>query len=152
MKTNEELKNTPNLMILKISDDGGSGEMIFGKLNASVIWSTGAGWDHVSIAPFKRHYTPSWDEMCKLKDMFFYPEETVIQYHPAQSQYVNQLGNCLHLRKPQRIGIPLPPTILVGMQKRMSRSEFDKAVKEAYGNPYALTSKIFYNEEDKNNG
>lgn len=140
MKTNEELKQTANLMILHISEDGGSGRMVFGKLDASVIWSTGAGWDHVSISPFKRSYMPSWDEMCKLKDMFFYPEETVLQYHPAQSQYVNQLGNCLHLWRPQRYEIPLPPPILVGLQHNMSRSEYDKAIKDAYENPYALTS------------
>jgi hypothetical protein len=78
--------------------------------------------------------------MCKLKDMFFYPEETVLQYHPAQSQYVNQLGNCLHLWRPQHYEIPLPPTVLVGVQRGMSSSEFKQAVTDAYENPYALTS------------
>jgi len=140
MKTNEEIMKTPNLMIQMMSEDGGCGRMIFGSLDASVIWSNGAGWDHVSISPFKRNYMPSWDEMCKLKSMFFYPEETVLEYHPAESQYVNQIGNCLHLWRPQHYEIPLPPPILVGMQKQMSRSEFEQAVKEAYENPYALTS------------
>lgn len=151
MKTNEELKHTSNLMIMQTSDDGGHGRMIFCKLDASVIWSTGAGWDHVSISPFKRNYTPSWDEMCKLKNMFFYPEETVLQYHPAQSQYVNQLGNCLHLWRPQHYEIPLPPPILVGMQHGMSRSEFDRAIKDAYEHPYALTSGMLLisDEEEK---
>ncbi len=140
MRTNEELQQMPNLMIANISEDGGNGRMIFGKLDASVIWSIGAGWDHVSISPFKRHYIPTWDDMCKLKSTFFYPEETVLQYHPAESQYVNQLGNCLHLWRPQHYEIPLPPPILVGMQRGMSRSELDKAIKDAYEHPYALTS------------
>lgn len=140
MKTIEELRKTPNLMILQTSDDGGHGRVIFGKLDGSVIWSSGAGWDHISISPFKRHYIPSWDDMCRLKDIFFYPEETVLQYHPAQSQYVNQLGNCLHLWRPQNYEIPLPPPILVGMQRNMSQSEFEKAIKDAYEHPYALTS------------
>ncbi len=48
MRTNEELKSVPNLIISQTGEDGGSGRMIFGKLDASVIWSTGAGWDHVS--------------------------------------------------------------------------------------------------------
>jgi hypothetical protein len=145
MKTLEEIKNTPNLIVLQHDDEGGSGRMMFGKLDASVIFSWGAGWDHVSIAPFKRNYIPSWDEMCKLKDMFFYPEETVLQYHPAQSQYVNQLGNCLHLWRPQHYEIPLPPPVMVGMQRNMSRSEFEQAVKDAYENPYALTSGMLLN-------
>lgn len=148
MKTNDELKKTANLIIETVSDDGGRGRIIFGKLDASVIWSNGAGWDHVSISPYKRHYMPSWNEMCKLKDMFFYPEETVLQYHPAQSQYVNQLGNCLHLWRPQRYEIPLPPPILVGVQKSMSRTEMVKAIEEAYKNPYGLTDKALFNKEE----
>lgn len=44
MRTNEELRGMPNLMILQTAADGGNGRMIFGKLDASVIWSTGAGW------------------------------------------------------------------------------------------------------------
>jgi len=140
MKTNEEIMKTPNLMIQQMSEDGGHARMVFGKLDASVIWSNGAGWDHVSISPYKRHYVPSWDDMCKLKSMFFYPEETVLEYHPAESQYVNQLGNCLHLWRPQHYEIPLPPPILVGMQRNMSRSEMEKAIEDAYKNPYALTS------------
>lgn len=140
MKTNDELKVMPNLMILQTAEDGGAGRMIFGKLDASVIWSTGAGWDHVSISPFRRNYMPSWNDMCKLKSMFFYPEETVLEYHPAESQYVNNIPNCLHLWRPQHYEIPLPPPILVGLPKGMSRSEMEKAIKDAYENPYALTS------------
>ena len=51
MKTNDELKNTPNLLIARTTPDGGCGEIFqFGKRWASVIWSNGAGWEHVSIA------------------------------------------------------------------------------------------------------
>ncbi len=148
MRTNEELKDTPNLIILQTGEDGGMGRMIFGKLDASVIWSTGAGWDHVSITPYKKSYTPSWNDMCKLKSMFFYPEETVLQYHPAQSQYVNQLGNCLHLWRPQHYEIPLPSPVLVGLQDGISLSEAKKALKEACENPYGLTSGMLLNKTD----
>ncbi len=119
--------------------------MIFGKLDASVVWSTGAGWDHVSIMPYKRNYTPSWADMCKLKSMFFYPEETVLQYHPAQSQYVNYLENCLHLWRPQNYEIPLPSPALIGPLTGMSRSEAEKMLKEACENPYGLTSGMLLN-------
>lgn len=140
MKTNEELKMMPNLMMRQTTEDGGAGEMMYNKMRASVIWSTGAGWDHVSISPYRKYYTPSWEDMCKLKSMFFYPEETVLQYHPAESQYVNNMPNCLHLWRPQHYEIPLPPPILVGLQHGMSHSEMKLAIKNAYEHPYALTS------------
>lgn len=50
-----------------------------------VIASTGGGWDHVSVTKAnggKR--TPTWDEMCAIKEMFFLPDEVVVQYHPPQ--------------------------------------------------------------------
>ncbi len=55
--------------------------------------------EHVSIKGYTRtaHYTPSWDEMCYIKDMFFDPEQVVIQLHPKRSAYVNVSENTLHL-------------------------------------------------------
>ena len=138
MKTNPELKETANLMIEKITDDGGYGKIMFGKLKASVIWSYGAGWEHVSVTPMKKQIIPSWNEMCKVKSMFFYPNETVIQYHPSEKQYVNNLENCLHLWRPQNIAIPLPPPILIGIPEGMSKKQIEEEMKKAYQNPYAL--------------
>ena len=78
-----------------------------------VIASNGGGWDHVSVTPCnrKRQTCPTWEEMCAIKDMFFYPEETVVQYHPPKSQYVNNHPFCLHLWRPNTAGdeIILPP-------------------------------------------
>lgn len=113
MKTLEELKNAANLCIRQVGYDGGYGEVYQGgKPFASVIWSNGLGWDHVSISPYKKSHTPTWDEMCRLKDMFFREDETVVQYHPAKSNYVNINKNCLHLWRPHE-GISMPPTICV---------------------------------------
>ena len=46
--------------------------------------------------------------MCRLKDMFFYPEEMVVQLHPPKSEYVSgvesggvKLENVLHLWRPK---------------------------------------------------
>ncbi len=117
MKTNEELKNTNNLFIRGTSSDGGYGEMWkAGKRFASVIWSNGGGWEHVSIMPYKHSYTPSWDDMCALKDMFFHEDETVVQFHPAKEHYVNNLSNCLHLWRPTEEKLPTPPDIMVGIK------------------------------------
>lgn len=110
MKNLEELKNTPNLLIQATARDGGCGSIFLGrKPYASVIWSNGGGWEHVSISPYKSKETPSWDMMCLLKDMFFYEYETVVQYHPKKSEKVNIMSNCLHLWRPIKEKLPIPP-------------------------------------------
>jgi len=70
------------------------------------------GWDHVSVSLPKR--CPNWPEMCKVKNLFWAPEETVVQFHPAEQNYVNEMPYCLHLwRKVGGGNADLPPTILV---------------------------------------
>jgi len=84
-----------------------------------VIASTGEGWDHVSACLRHRRHgafierCPNWPEMCFLKDFFFDKQETVIQYHPAESDYVNTHPWVLHLWRPQTVELPVPATILV---------------------------------------
>lgn len=120
MKTLEELKQTANLLIRIVGEDGGAGEIQYGHLKGSVIWSFGGGWEHVSVAPYRHSYTPSWEEMCRLKDMFFHEDEVVVQYHPAKSQYVNNMPNCLHLWRPINEAMPTPPSIMVGIRNGQS--------------------------------
>ena len=116
MKTLEALKQVPNLLVGRTSIDGGQGEVHFHGWTGSVIWSFGGGWEHVSVCPYKRHIVPSWDDMCKLKDMFFKDDEVVVQYHPAKSEYVNNMPNCLHLWRPFEEVMPTPPSIMVGIK------------------------------------
>lgn len=131
MKTLEELKATPNLSIFNTATDGGVGVIWqAGKRYGSVIWSNGGGWEHVSIAPYKKNHTPTWDEMCRLKEMFFRDDEVVVQYHPAKSEYVNNMPNCLHLWRPLNEVMPTPPTIMIGMKKGQSAAEVIKAIQE----------------------
>lgn len=82
------------------------------------IASNGGGWEHVSVSPGNpnRKKIPSWEEMCAIKDMFFTPEETVVQYHPPKSDYVNNHPYCLHLWRPINQEIPRPPAIYVGLK------------------------------------
>ena len=79
------------------------------------IASNGGGWEHVSVSPCssKRKSCPTWDEMCAIKDMFFEPEECVVQYHPAKAEYVNNHPLCLHLWRPQHTELPAPPKLFV---------------------------------------
>ena len=131
MKNLNEIKELPNLMIKHVTVDGGFGVLFkAGKSFATVVWSNGGGWEHVSISPFKRSYTPAWDEMRKLKDMFFNDNETVVQYHPAKSEYVNNLPNCLHLWRPINEKMPAPPSIFVGVKHGQSFEEVKAAIKE----------------------
>lgn len=87
--------------------------------------SDGLGWDHVSVSAWDTKFAkngipriPTWSEMCRVKKLFFEPEETVVQFHPPESQYVNHCENCLHLWRPQETAIPLPPSHLVGLKGR----------------------------------
>jgi hypothetical protein len=76
------------------------------------------GWEHVSVSVRERHSgdyrMPSWDVMARVKDLFFSPHETVVQYHPAKADYVNQHGSVLHLWRPVDGELPTPPPECVG--------------------------------------
>jgi hypothetical protein len=83
-----------------------------------VIWSRGAGWDHVSVS--RRDRLPTWDEMMEIKRLWFDPEEVCVMFAPAESQYVNNHAYCLHWWRPchddgTAIPFPMPDPILVGM-------------------------------------
>jgi hypothetical protein len=69
------------------------------------------GWEHVSVSTARR--VPNWTEMCFVKALFWEPEDCVVQFHPPQSQYVNNHPFVLHLWR-QRSGFPTPPSIFVG--------------------------------------
>lgn len=74
----------------------------------SVLWDDNVdGWEHVSVSPVKKfnkvglENLPTWNDMCVLKDVFFYDDEEAYQIHPKKSEYVNFQSNCLHLWKPR---------------------------------------------------
>lgn len=73
-------------------------------------------WDHVSVSGCckGKSVTPTWEQMCYVKDLFFDETECVMQLHPPKSEYVNYHNHCLHLWRPMDGQIPQPPSILVG--------------------------------------
>lgn len=83
-----------------------------GKPRLFAIASDGAGWEHVSVS--RKDRCPTWEEMCAVKDLFWDPEDAVVQFHPPRSNYVNNHPFCLHLWKPAEGSLLLPPSILVG--------------------------------------
>lgn len=78
-----------------------------------VIASDGLGWEHVSVSIKNVDRCPKWNEMCKIKEMFFEEEEVVMQLHPKKTEYVNIHNYTLHLWRPIKQKIPTPPSIMV---------------------------------------
>ena len=112
MKAIKEIKENPKLEIRQTSIDGVFGILHMpGLRKCTFIASWGGGWEHVSVCPENR--TPSWDEMSQIKDIFWNDDEVVIQLHPAKSNHVNLMPNCLHLWRPIGQEIPAPPTLYV---------------------------------------
>lgn len=118
----ERYRETTGLFETKLGDD-------FGKFwvpspfrenkALQIIASSGIeeisnGWEHVSVS--LPSCCPTWDEMCFVKDLFWNENETVIQFHPAKSEYVNNHKFCLHLWRPTRNEILTPPSLLVGLK------------------------------------
>ena len=98
MKTVEEIDKATNLLVIKNDEHGGYGIFRYGSLrNASVIWGRNEGgkYDHVSISPSGR--TPTWEELCKVKDTFFNDDEECYQIFPKKREHVNLDKNCLHI-------------------------------------------------------
>jgi hypothetical protein len=73
------------------------------------------GWEHVSLSLDKKR-CPDWLEMCMIKALFWDDSETVIQYHPAKKDYINNHAYCLHLWRPTQEVLPVPPTYLIGLK------------------------------------
>jgi len=79
--------------------------------STGLVRDEGYGWEHVSVS---KRRTPTWAEMCFVKDLFWEPEECVVQYHPSRSVHVNLHPHCLHMWRPLGVILPTPPSILVG--------------------------------------
>lgn len=76
-----------------------------------IIAAQGAGWEHVSVRTTEM---PAWSLMCMVKDLFWGPDDCVVQYHPPADEYVNNHPYVLHLWRPMDQEIPRPPLWLVG--------------------------------------
>jgi len=79
----------------------------------TVIASDGMDWEHVSVS--KRNRCPTWEQMEKIKRMFFNDDETCVQYHVPPAEHVNMHPFCLHLWRPTKAVLPKPPSIMVGV-------------------------------------
>lgn len=80
----------------------------------AILISDGFGWEHVSVS--RKDRTPTWEEMCFVKDLVFDDEEVVVQYHPPKSEYVNNHPYCLHMWRLISKEMPRPLKHLVGIK------------------------------------
>ena len=80
------------------------------------IVSDAGGWEHVSVSLPLTPRTPTWDEMCGIKDLFWDKTDTVLQYHPAEEDYVNNHSTTLHLWRSTNQEIPKPPPEMAGIK------------------------------------
>ena len=78
-----------------------------------IIASDGMGWEHVSVSLGDR--CPTWEEMVFVKNLFWDPDDCVVQFHPARKDYVNSHPFCLHLWRPTEEKFPVPDKIMVGI-------------------------------------
>lgn len=98
------------------------GRLIFAIASDGADWDRcnlpGETWEHVSIhcEQGNRARTPVWIEMAAMKNLFWDREDTVVQFHPPESEYVNNHESTLHLWRPVRSSLPLPPSITVGFK------------------------------------
>lgn len=76
-----------------------------------IIASSEMEWDHVSVSLKNR--CPNWPEMTYIKHLFFEEYEVCYQLHVAKEDHINFHPNVLHLWRPQKLEIPMPPKIMV---------------------------------------
>jgi hypothetical protein len=121
------MRNEPNIRVEQLRQthpalgfsDAGANWGYFEKGPLRIISSgvdTKHGWEHVSVSCENR--TPTWDEMCRVKKLFWRDDETVVQFHPKESECIEDMPYCLHLWKKVGIEYELPPGILVGVRKK----------------------------------
>jgi len=74
-------------------------------------------WEHVSVHSFdpifKKQKTPNWSEMCFVKSQFWEDDEVVVELHVAKADWISVHDHVLHLWRPTKQTIPLPPKICV---------------------------------------
>lgn len=125
MKNIEEIKKTPNLFIEAETKNDGMGGKYYDKYTGkwlNFIFSYQMGWEHLSVSMPSR--TPTWDQMCIMKDIFWNKNEACVEYHPREEDYVNNHKHCLHIWRPTHEPLPTPPSILVGFRSEEEKQAF----------------------------
>ncbi|MCQ2801019.1 MAG: hypothetical protein MJ216_03635 [Bacilli bacterium] len=104
------------LQIHDVGDDGFNGIYVdpVERKNYFFVFSWGGGWEHLSVS--QRNKTPSWDIMCRMKEIFWGDDEVCVEYHPKKEDYINLHPHCLHIWKEVGKEFATPPSIFVGFK------------------------------------
>jgi hypothetical protein len=65
-------------------------------------------WEHVSVSLVNQNTCPSWDEMARIKKLFWEPEDCVVEFHVGKSDHVSH-AEVLHLWRYKKGPFPQPP-------------------------------------------
>lgn len=148
MKSIEEIRKTTNLFIEAEAENDGLGGYYYDKFNnkrLNFIFSYQMGWEHLSVSMPNR--TPTWEQMCMMKDIFWNKNEACVEYHPPEEDYVNMHKHCLHIWRPTMQTLPTPPSILVGFRTEEEKQAFLQMA-SIFG---VGVNKWKYNKKDKDN-
>ena len=63
-----------------------------------VIGENEDGWEHVSVSRDDCK-TPTWEQMCKVKETFWNDDEVVLQFHSGKDEGIGEI-EILHLWRP----------------------------------------------------
>jgi len=98
------------------SEDGPNGVFLIPfseKVSLACFAASRIDWEQVGVFPVCGDgylaRCPTWEEMCFVKNLFWQGNETVLQFHPSKSEYVNLYPFMLHLWKMTFVDHPLPP-------------------------------------------
>ena len=112
MKTFADIKNDPQIQKIENERDNHIDGflLLHGRKRAFTFVCSidktpdGFAWEHVSVGIFNDwKKTPTWEEMCAVKKIFWQDNEEVHQIHPPEAQYIHHIGhleNILHLWRP----------------------------------------------------
>ena len=150
MRDLKEIKSTSGLMIRGTEKKNGFGgtyciyEYKKGKpvvkQQLNFIFSWACGFEHLSVSTPVR--TPTWDEMCVMKDIFWAEDEVCLQLHPKKENYVNNMPYCLHIWKPTNEKIPTPPNIMVGLRPNHLKEDVSELIKFAENNEIEIDEEV----------
>jgi 4-amino-4-deoxy-L-arabinose transferase-like glycosyltransferase len=86
----------------------------------NALANKGEDWEHVIVTVFEQGKRPercaTWEEMCYIKAIFWEDDQAVMQIHPKKEDYITNHPYALHLWRPVKLEIPLPPSEMVGVK------------------------------------
>lgn len=112
-------KHIERWRMLDTSDKGygnnGAFRVPYGKAILCIVMSDGGDWEHVSVHAVveSENRCPTWDEMDYIRRLVFRPSEWVMQLHAPSTQNINVHQHVLHMWRPSKADIPIPPRWMV---------------------------------------